>query len=782
MKVLHIAHQDNIGFSVPDFVHAPIPTKTRLEDWARLYHDEWESADIFIIDAFFSPFDDDCLKPDGIKLLKILRLLGYKQHCIIYSFYSLEEMLFDYQYTSILKSKGTTYLRVPCVIDEALCEAKISVSCEEDMVPFFKAEAIEWMGTKRHSLANWWGVLRVFDLLKQSGLIGEDIPDQMKATLRRDSSYEGLLMNFFRFGGVPPIFSIGQDIANTINERLRVLWKRDLKVVYVDDCADDGWSFLLQILLYGRVSPELFKTPSIPHEDFDANSLAKIIVEEHPDLIILDIRLTLEDEQAVTESLSGIVLTRLLVNKYSNTCPILILTASDKRAVSEEAHNAGADAVWTKEGVDEGRHHTFEKYRDFSVSRFFELVMQVRRLTGFDFTLLYDGLKHIHLLESSQELFWWQKEKWFVGDSKQRKPIEKSLIINELKKLYISHKQFLSATQKSVKNSVYDMLTIKLCRIMEILHPKGNSDDTGIVSLGKAVNEDWPAYSIAATYAGYLIATRNEVVHYNSMFDIQRNDVLRYKITLNAFFNYLTLPDPAFVPGKEMGILSRRADGTGQVEYYFRSPFYLGRYNSTKDIRQCERLLNDDDTISGIETRLLQPIIDYDLGEVCLAESFAEAFSDYWTASFSVLQTSSWDVILSLYDISPRQGIHFRVRVQSIASQLQMGDRLFFYIKWKDLPNEKPTCSIYNVQLSPIETMKHTFWSGIVSRVFQTERGTFVMLKSIEPPFNARFKASASFVSDSPEISSTSRIGFRPNLLQKWVVMNPVQRVSNESQ
>ena len=164
-------------------------------------------------------------------------------------------------------------------------------------------------------------------------------------------------MNHIRFQGSPPPFPTDEDLAKSLRKKMSGLkplpGRNELKVVFVDDEADKGWSYLLQIILYGRERPELFFAPDIPKDGIDVDAFAGWIRENNPDLIILDMRLTSQDESARVSSLSGLLLLDKLVSGFVNRCPILVFTASDKRVVRDQVLNAGADAMWTKEVIYE---------------------------------------------------------------------------------------------------------------------------------------------------------------------------------------------------------------------------------------------------------------------------------------------------------------------------------------------------------------------------------------------------------------------------------------------
>ena len=771
MNVLLIAPQDNFGFSVPGFVHAPAPPKTRLEDWARMNHGAWNTADIFIIDAFFSPFCEDSIKPEGIKLLKILRLLGYKQHCIIYSVYSLEELLLDYQYTSILKSQGTTYLQVPCIIDDALCEAKIDLLCEEDMVPFFKAEAMEWMGTKRHSLANWWGVLRVYDMLKLCGLIGEDSSSGVQEALWRDSSYEGLLMNYLRFRGPRPVFFLNESKAKVQREHMQVLWRKELKVVYVDDHADDGWAYLLQMILYGRERPDLFIAPQLPREGIDLETLTRGISTLNPDLLIVDIRLEPKDEIVRLSELSGIKLIKGLVGNNSVCCPVLVFTASDKRRVSEKAIESGADVVWTKEGIDEGAHIRKEDYFAFTYSRFQDLIYQLRSLTGYEYTLLYDCLRRIKRIEASTGQYWWQKSRWYLGDSKTREPIKKDYLIRKLLQIYWTHKQYLTVSLSEIRSTVYDMLSFKLCTLMDIFHPSRVEPDGSVVSIKKVVNEDWPRFSAALAYANYLVSERNYLLHLKSSSEEIESDAYRYKKILSSFFDYITMPDPSTSFGSVVGTLEKEVSKNGQVFYHLYSDTIDGSFKQIEHAEKCEALLKGQAKVENVEAAVDKaPSLSYRLGEVGLSTSVQQDWEGFWMAGYKILQTGPWGGYVALYDISPRKGVSFIL--QNMKDPIKQDTIIFFHVRWID-KDDNYYCAISNVSLNPPESIRHTYWSGTVSRVEEAEDGVYLLLKDIEPPFNVFFWVHPNSINALKNGKKTSRICFRPDWIQEWELKDP---------
>lgn len=778
MNIIQIADQGAFSpFPVSLFLLDQIEDGVRLEDWVRQHHNDWVSGSIFVIDAQFSFFGRENEQFGGIKLLKILRLLGYRQHCVVYSFMPLPQILAKSKNNMILLSTGTSFVQLPEPINEDFCEKRLGFLSEEDPISFLNAEALEWLGTKRHSLANWWGVLRVYDVLHACGLIEDDVdvPKEIQAVLGRDSSYQGLLMNYVRFQGPRPSFSVSNsDLRSPLKSFKNAamsLWAKNLKVVYVDDQAKDGWSYLLQVLLYGRERPDLFYTPSLPHEGIEIDNLARCVCENNADLIILDIRLEPKDDSALPEELSGIKLIKQLVDELSVSCPILVFTASDKRKVSEKALEYGADAVWTKEGIDESANVPKQHYSQFSFDRVLGLVSQIQRLTGFEYKVLYDCLRETKRIESSLKSFWWQETKWYPGDKEDRTPVNKSTIVNELGQLFRSHKQFLLATQPAIKDLSYDMLTVKLCRMMELIHPSSIDEDGKFVSLGKAA-DTWPKNTIAATYAQFLVTERNKIVHVDPFFGFLGADVYRYKKTLDVFFTYLTLSDPSAYLGKLSGTLSKSINKEGKTAYILTSGFNTG-YFKAADSRYCEAVLNGQDSQEGVEAVIRAPRLQYNLVFINFEKYPGEGVSKYWTADAGIINSGQWGVNLSLFNILPRDGVQFRI--QGNLDSVEVGSLLYYYINWHDDKDDTKKCYyfIFNVTTNPPEATKHTFWTGRVAHVTSSKNGSTVRLEDINPPYNAFFKLGEKAISYLQKNRKKNvRVVFSPRWHQGWEVTN----------
>lgn len=774
MRIIQVASTDaKSPFPVPSFVREGERAFNRMEDFVRAAREEWENGDIFVIDACYSWHGSLMYAFSGIRLLKLLRLLGCRQHCILYSLLPLDYLLTSCPHSEILLSRGTTYVRLPGKIDESLCQARAGRLCEEDVTAFFHMEALEQMKTRRHSLANWWGVLRVYDVLKDFlGLLGESLPEGLRDTLERDSSYQGILMNHARFQGAPPPFFEEEELQEMLRNQLESLWKRELRVVYVDDEASTGWSFLLQCILYGKERPDLFLAPAIPDKPEDLRDLPKLASGWKPDLVILDVRLNRKDETAPVSALSGLSLLQGLVSQEADAspvnCPILMFTASDKREVGDVALQLGADAVWTKEGVDEGERLSGAEYRLFSLNRFVELVQHMKRLTGAEYSLLYGFLERIREVEQANVPYWWESASWYPEDGKRHEPVSKAVVIRELRRLFQMHKRLLASPRPEVRETVYEILMIRLSRMLELFHPSRFDVDGNMLSLGKIVKEDWPGHSKAFAYANYLVFERNDIVHFDSFSDGQNMDRSRYGKNLSVFFDYLTMDtEKVCAPDRLAGTLLLSVKN-GLPEFLLKQDVGVGVFRSSGSL--CKALLQDQNRLDGVEATVTGVMNRYRLDGVGLVQSPETDAKNYWTAHYRLLRWGSWGVDLALSEITPRMRISFHLPFT--ADEALPGMTVYFYVNWSD-EQQSANCNLWRICLQKPDRADFTYWTGEIHKVFPVEDGVFVLFKDIMPPFNAFFRTSVDCLPSLREDRGQTRICFLPKWRQAVTVENP---------
>ena len=763
-------------FPVSPFFEEGIASSVRMEDFVRDTREQWSSGDVFVIDACLSW--DGCTLSSfaGIRLLKILRLLGHRQHCILYSFLPLRTLLVLCPHAEILLSGGTTVLQLPCAIDEALCRSVAGRLCEEDVTVFFRAEATELLNNKRHSLANWWGMLRVWDILHDfCGVVEDPAPAALADVLRLDSGYQGMLMNHIRFQGPPPPFPTDEDLAKSLRKKMSGLkplpGRNELKVVFVDDEADKGWSYLLQIILYGRERPELFFAPDIPKDGIDVDAFAGWIRENNPDLIILDMRLTSQDESARVSSLSGLLLLDKLVSGFVNRCPILVFTASDKRVVRDQVLNAGADAMWTKEGIDEGDSVPGEFYRSFSLNRFSELLEMIADLTEQDYRLLYGFLDAILQFEAWNAPYWWEQASWYPGDQIAHTPIDRMKVTAELKRIFFTHKRLLSSKRSEIKETLYEILLLRLGRMLEMFHPTWDEKLGHQGTLGQLVARSWPSTSKPYAYAERLVRERNDVVHFNPFSTDLGIGHVRYQKTLALFFEYLTM-DTSRVrpPGTLVGDLYKSQNGN-KTNYHLKSNAINGLFVE-QSANRCKTILGGQTIVRGVVARVKWTDTTFNLDGLLISNGASEEWEQFWKAKYWIVRWNKDEVILYLRSIEPRKGTYFLVDLPQ--EELQPGKTLYFHASLSDNGIDR-YFSLSNVTLQEPEEGDHTYWRLIVQKAFQKDtNSSIVFARRLEPPFQASFSAPPTCLETLKADKGASRILFLPKWEQVWKVEKPI--------
>lgn len=264
---------------------------------------------------------------EGITLLKWIRLNGCRNHCILYSFQSLHTLVKANPLNSILFSKGVSFIQLPFSVGEIAAIVSSEKAERENLLPYFRAE-IDLVKI-RHELANIWAIHRMKLIL---GI--EDIKDSN---------------NFF----IQTLKYITQDYSkkerinnNTLLDQINSFQSNGKKIFYYDDMADE-WAIPLK-KLFGSSNIDCINAKNISPVE-----LFKKIKLEKPGCILLDLRL--KNEKGVLEVLEysgGQVLQA--IKKEFITLPVIMFTATNKAESVRRLLVAGADYVWTKEGIDDG--------------------------------------------------------------------------------------------------------------------------------------------------------------------------------------------------------------------------------------------------------------------------------------------------------------------------------------------------------------------------------------------------------------------------------------------
>ncbi len=314
------------------------------------------------------------------------------------------------------------------------------------------------------------------------------------------------------------------------------LQKKSLKILYIDDQANEGWSNIFQHIIYNQEKQELFKVIQ-PKETDKINAqyfidiISPEIISHNLDLILLDLRLNKESGIRIeVENLSGAILLKEIRKQFPGI-PMLMTTASNKSWSYEELQRIGCDGFWTKEGIDTGM---TEKDSVKNYVRFAELV---NILTGEDYMFLAKYASAISKLKM-KESHWWLNPKWcnYATDHyKATIQIKKEVVFDILDDTLLIFRNYLrkELVQSDFGNALnqwmYPSLIIQhLAKIVEHIH--------GVTQTGIPTTE-YIKNTRGDKDAGELIKERGFSSHYNDAKTINNNSATGFVENLLKYLN-----------------------------------------------------------------------------------------------------------------------------------------------------------------------------------------------------------------------------------------------------
>ncbi len=184
------------------------------------------------------------------------------------------------------------------------------------------------------------------------------------------------------------------------------------RILYVDDNADIGWSDIIQVIIYGKKSPEKFKSLSGTHQSINAlcNEVIVDIKDNSRDLVFLDLRLKNETGNFTeVRQLSGAEVLIKIREEFPGI-PVMMTTASNKHWSYQSLLSIGANAYWMKEGLDVTSSNNVDERNSFTIENYRKFIRSVHQLCGAEYTLLRELGGLVKRLES--EAFWWEQGQW----------------------------------------------------------------------------------------------------------------------------------------------------------------------------------------------------------------------------------------------------------------------------------------------------------------------------------------------------------------------------------
>lgn len=186
-----------------------------------------------------------------------------------------------------------------------------------------------------HAISNEWSVYRWSKILKVSTDDILEVEKKISFML-----YFKYLKNLYLFQEKTSSLSF----SYTIN--------KSGKVLYIDDEWDKGWNDVLENFF--KFSPDI--TYSCVKEKFKDKTSERIvslvrqkIIDNQPDIVILDLRLSDEDFQKNVEMLSGMKLLKEIKDNINKGIQVIIFTASQNSLILEELFKYGITGYIKKE-------------------------------------------------------------------------------------------------------------------------------------------------------------------------------------------------------------------------------------------------------------------------------------------------------------------------------------------------------------------------------------------------------------------------------------------------
>lgn len=628
-----------------------------VEKIAELIVADFIFVDLIIINVNIIAGENDRSACCGIKLIKLLRLHGLQQRCILYSFLSREQLMGLSPENLIVFSEGLTYIRLPYDFKQIDFVALSKKMAPTNLTAYLKAES--HLPDDRHFFANWWGALQLWNVYQKVNELNDDlknsIQNQLFSSSKEIGSYQGLLAqylygheiqkfsdayierkrekhnNYSHFNLPPQTYSeqIGQldqkiemaiveqerysDILDTITacnndwqkfllnlsgkpkeistiinhiefginesttekeqilrflelkkyleteEQHRFTEKENLilerikaveeskketykikeeitfgqllheklpKILYIDDQAEEGWSGIFQLMIYGELKQDCFKVfqpTKEPEIEIIIQKCFEHIQTLNPDLIILDLRLQGETGTfSNPKELSGFKVLHALksgykfdsgMKYYPVSCPVVIVTASNKVNTYQFITNEGADAYWIKEGLDNhfSLDESADNYFDFIAKTYvvccspeFKMLREMKsKFTEFrqNRTYWYESPKRFQQLYDDRATINYINPKTIIGIIGDAIKFIEVLIQDKFNHNYnIDYERLISST-----------LVVRLFLAIEIIHEENNTSNipTKHTDLSARIFKHHPvSYKL-----NKLLEIRNKAVH-----------------------------------------------------------------------------------------------------------------------------------------------------------------------------------------------------------------------------------------------------------------------------
>lgn len=267
-----------------------------------------------------------------------------KNPIVLFSVFSWSYLLRKNPSYFVLASPGCYFFEEIPVLNDSYKPKPLSAF--DDLKPFLKPKIDEILGTFRHRYANYSAMAL---MLEAAGIKPEGFE------YLKQNEHFSTFVNSLDYAILTTYF--GRNTAGHVGVGI----KRKKRIMLVDDMAEEGWLSILRSIIYNDADSQKLDFAKVItnvngwDESLTRNELEVKIKDHTPHLILLDLRLGDEQGNKAVEELGGYkLLTYLQNHSVYKGVPVIMFTATTKADTVKTLLRAGATAVWTKPGIDEG--------------------------------------------------------------------------------------------------------------------------------------------------------------------------------------------------------------------------------------------------------------------------------------------------------------------------------------------------------------------------------------------------------------------------------------------
>lgn len=370
----------------------------------------------------------------GIELLKLLRLEGSNNHCILYSFQDFLYILKSNPLNSIMHSNGVSFIQLPFLTTEVLNIKTSELAIKENLLPFFRAE-VDLVGI-RHVLANIYGIQK---MIEAHSKIYNDL-NSLSIILSDKNKYIYRLVEYLQESSKSSkSINWTSQKEGSIKKKLKQIIDFKAIVFYLDDQANMGWFAFLKNIIGSNLIKIDFNETDNEHTLF--HKFKFLQNKKTVDLFICDLRLTKAEEHLLNFKE---LISYKLVQKIRNDNPkqkVMYFSATNdlnkyKSILTGAEGNPDKykpQYIFTKEGIDqnytkEQSFHNYEALVDF-LETSLKSECALKKVQSLS---LFDSLRAEQILLIEEEM-----EKLKSGGKIENSPFEKfDLVIFDTNAFY----------------------------------------------------------------------------------------------------------------------------------------------------------------------------------------------------------------------------------------------------------------------------------------------------------------------------------------------------------